>query len=235
MRISSLILLVACVAFLAAPALTPPFMGYDPALFPVVIARPAIQPAGYAFAIWGLIYLWLIVHAAFGLWRRDDVAAWRATRLPLTGAVLLGTVWLAIAPGYPITATVTIVAMAALALTAYLRADTTPDRWLLSAPLGIFAGWLTAASAVSCGVIIAGYGWMSNTMTALVLLSVVVLLALWVQARKPMMPTYGLTVVWAIIGVVRANWADLPAVALPALAAAVVMAGATLALRLRAD
>ena len=41
-------------------------MGYDPGQFPVVIARPSIQPAGYAFAIWGLIYAWLMAHAGFG-------------------------------------------------------------------------------------------------------------------------------------------------------------------------
>ena len=52
-RIAPLILLVATLAFIAAPALTPPFMGYDPGLFPVRIDRPSIQPAGYAFAIWG--------------------------------------------------------------------------------------------------------------------------------------------------------------------------------------
>ena len=52
-RTAPLILLVATLAFIAAPALTPPFMGYDPGLFPVRIDRPAIQPAGYAFAIWG--------------------------------------------------------------------------------------------------------------------------------------------------------------------------------------
>ena len=62
-------------AMVAAPALTPSFTGYDPATFPVRIDRPAIQPAGYAFSIWGLIYLWLLVHAGYGLFKRRDDAA----------------------------------------------------------------------------------------------------------------------------------------------------------------
>ena len=146
--------------------MTPPFRGYDPAMFPVAIARPAIQPAGYAFAIWGPIYLWLIAHAIFGLWQRHDNPAWQRTRLPLTGAVWLGAVglgavwlgavwlgavwlgavwlgavWLAIAQNYPITATVTILAMAALALTPSCArtltrtAGSCPPRWR-SSPAG---------------------------------------------------------------------------------------------------
>ena len=207
--------------------MTPPFRGYDPAMFPVAIARPAIQPAGYAFAIWGLIYLWLIAHAIFGLWQRHDNPAWQRTRLPLTGAVLLGAVWLAIAQNYPITATVTILAMAALALTAFLRADLDQDRWILPAPLAIFAGWLTAAAAVSTGVVLSGYGWLSDTATALTLLIVVFAVALTVQSRKPAMPVYGAAVVWALLGIVVANWPDLKAVAIPALIGAGLLATLT--------
>lgn len=73
---SSLILLVATLAFGVAPFVTPPFTGYDPAMFPVYILRPSIQPAGYAFAIWSVIYLWLIAHAIFGFWKRPADAAW---------------------------------------------------------------------------------------------------------------------------------------------------------------
>ena len=49
----SVIILLATLAFVAAPSVTPPFMGYDPGMFPVRIERPSVQPAGYAFAIWG--------------------------------------------------------------------------------------------------------------------------------------------------------------------------------------
>ena len=65
-----LLLAVATVAFVIAPAVTPPFTGYPPDQFPIAIARPSVQPAGYAFAIWGLIDAWLILHAGFGLWQR---------------------------------------------------------------------------------------------------------------------------------------------------------------------
>ncbi|MFN3575614.1 MAG: hypothetical protein ACK4TJ_01305, partial [Tabrizicola sp.] len=199
------ILLVATLAFALAPIITPPFTGYDPGQFPVEIAQPAVQPAGYAFAIWSLIYLWLILHAAFGLWKRQRHPAWVRVRPALTLAVVLGTLWLAIAVSSPVWATVVILVMAGAANLAFLKAPTEPDRWILSAPLAIFAGWLTAASAVSTGVLLAGYGYLGNEEAAYDMLAAVLILGLLVQWRKPRMPVYGLTLAWALVGIGVAN------------------------------
>ncbi|WP_128515914.1 hypothetical protein [Tabrizicola thermarum] len=225
-RPAPLILLLATIAFGLAPLVTPPFTGYDPALFPVDIGRPAIQPAGYAFAIWSVIYLWLIAHAVYGLWKRAEDPVWAPSRLPLTVAIGVGVVWLWIAGQSAVWGTVTIWIMAAGALMAFLRAPTEPDRWLLSGPLAIFAGWLTAAAAVSTGVLIAGYGVLSNSASALAMLGLVLGIALAVQGRKPRMPVYGLTVVWALVGVIVVNRADNMLVAGTAAGGAVVMLGA---------
>jgi hypothetical protein len=202
---SALILLVATLAFGVAPFVTPPFTGYDPAMFPVYIVRPSIQPAGYAFAIWSVIYLWLIAHAVFGVWKRSESAAWDRVRLPLTIAVAVGAVWLWIAGQSAIWGTVTIWIMAGAAILAFLRADPATDRWMLSGPTAIFAGWLSAASAVSTGVLIAGYGWLSDTGSAAAMLALVLAIAVTVQMRRPGMPVYGLTVIWALAGVIVAN------------------------------
>ena len=213
-RIIQPALLLATLAFGLAPALTPPFRGYDPSTFPVLIERPAIQPDGYAFSIWGVIYLWLILHAVFGIWkRRDDPAFVRAAK-PLIVALLFGTVWLAIALAAPITATLAIIVMAGFALRAFLIADPDQDRWLLSAPLAIFAGWLTAAASVSTGVVLAGYGLLTDTGAAIAMLLIVLAIAIAVQSKRRSMPVDGATVVWAIIAVGVVNWADKPTVAL---------------------
>lgn len=204
-RLSALILLLATVAFAAAPLITPPFTGYDPSVFPVRIDRPAIQPAPYAFSIWLVIYAWLILHAAFGLWQRATHPAWNRVRLPLILSVAIGIVWLSIAGLSPVWGTITIWVMAAAAILAFLKGDTTVDRWLLSVPLAMLAGWLTAAAAVSTGVLVAGYGLLSNSATAVVLLSAVLAIATLVQRQRADMPVYGLTVIWALIGVAVAN------------------------------
>ena len=231
--IAPALLVLLTLAFLVAPSLTPPFMGYRPGQMPVDIGRAAIQPAGYAFAIWGMIYLWLIAHAVFGLiWRRED-PVWARPRLPLMLAVALGTVWLAIASNWPVAATISIAVMAIAAITAFLRADPVKDRWLLIAPLAIFAGWLTAATLVSLGVVLAGYGLLTNEGSAYVMLALATALGLALQSRQPSMPIYGATLVWALIAVNRVNAADLEPVALAAAAAAALIGAGSALLWLR--
>lgn len=224
MKQKALILLIATIAFAVAPFVTPPFTGYDPSRFPVPVERPSIQPAGYAFAIWSVIYLWLIAHAVYGLWRRADSATWDAVRLPLSVAVGVGAVWLWIAGQSAIWGTVTIWMMAAGAILAFLRADPAVDRWMLSGPTAIFAGWLTAASAVSTGVLLAGYGWLSDTGSTATVLVLALAVAVVVQRRRPAMPVYGLTMIWALAGVIVANATVNPAVAFLASAGIALMA-----------
>jgi len=215
------------VAFAVAPFVTPPFAGYEPGQFPVEIIRPAIQPAGYAFAIWSVIYVWLIAHAAFGLWQRQRVPDWIRVRPALTLAVVLGTVWLAIAGASPIWATGVILVMAASAILAFRKAPTEPDRWILSAPLAMFAGWVTAASLVSTGILLAGYGYAGNEEAAYDMLAVVLILTPLVQSRKPRMPVYSLTVAWALAGIAVANWGSGTYVAWAALGIGVVILAAS--------
>ena len=216
MKARALLLLLVTLAFGAAPFLTPPFRGYDPALFPLQIARPSIQPAGYAFGIWSVIYLWLITHAVLGIWKHAESPAWDRPRLPFILAIALGSAWLSIAPVAPIAATVTILVMAGAAITAFLRSDTETDRWLLSAPTAILAGWLSAAAAVSTGVVASGYGLLTDTAAALVMIVATLMLAITIQRRKPAMPVYGLTVIWALVGIVVANAGLNPIVAIAA-------------------
>lgn len=218
-------------AFAIAPTLSPDFIGYTAGQLPVFIPRHAVQPAGYAFSIWGIIYVWLIAHAVFGLWKRVDAPEWTQVRAPLMGAAALGAAWLFIAASQPLLATAVILVMAALTLIAFLRADTGVDRWILSAPLAIFAGWLSAASLVSVGIMLGGYGILPHPTAALVLVALLVIGAVYVQSQKPSMPVYGATVVWAIIAVAVVNRDSQPTVALVAVIAAAVMAGATVWLR----
>lgn len=224
MKHKALILLVATVAFGVAPFITPPFTGYDPSRFPVPIERPSIQPAGYAFAIWSVIYLWLIAHAVYGLWKRAESPVWDGVRLPLALAVGIGAVWLWIAGQSAIWGTVTIWMMAAGAIVAFMRADPAVDRWMLSGPTAIFAGWLTAASAVSTGVLLAGYGWLGDTASAAAVLVVALVIAVIMQRRRAAMPVYGLTMIWALVGVIVANAATNVTVAVLAAVGIALMA-----------
>jgi hypothetical protein len=216
MLLRAVFLLVATIGFGAAPLITPPFTGYDPGIFRVRVDRPSIQPAGYAFSIWALIYLGLIAHALFGMLARRADAAWDAVRVPMAVSITIGTIWLWIAPGYPITATAAIWAMLGLAGLALLRVSA-QDRLLLATPIAIYTGWLTAAANVSLGVVIAGYGWLTDTESAAAMLALALTIGVSVQLRRPADFAYGLTLIWALIGIVVVNWQ--PNVTVSALAA----------------
>ncbi|MBV7393731.1 hypothetical protein [Mameliella sediminis] len=204
-RLWALFCFVAALAFAASPWLAPGFNGFEPSQFPVVIENPPVQPAGYAFAIWGLIYVWLIIGTGFGLLRRGDDIDWAPMRPPLLISLAVGTVWLPVAQVSPVLAVVLIWVMLITALVALWRAGDT-DRWLQQGPVAVYAGWLTAASCVGTGVVIGGYGWLLPTPAALVSLAACMALALIMQYRLHRAPEYGMTVIWALVGVVVSNW-----------------------------
>ncbi|SPJ23761.1 hypothetical protein [Palleronia abyssalis] len=211
-------------AFAASPLVTSSFGGFDPNAFPVPQDDPPVVPAGYAFSIWGLIYLALIAHGLIGL-RRGDDPDWAPTRAPLAVSLAVGAVWIPVANSSPVWATVLILIMLAGALVALLRAGPS-DPWTLSTPIGLYAGWLTAASAVSLGLLLAGYGITSDLTAALVALTVALAIGLGILNARPSWG-YVAPLTWAFTGVGIRNWDDawiLTALALIA-AVGVILAG----------
>ncbi len=207
-RLWAILTFAAALAFVASPLATGGFSGFDPSQFPVPQDKPPVQPAGYAFSIWGLIYLWLIAGSAFGMVKRADDEDWAAMRPALFASLAIGTAWLPVAHITPVGATFLIWAMLGSAIRAlFLVGDM--DRWLQSSPVAVFAGWLTAASAVSLGLLIAGYGWLPETLAALISLGIGLAIAVTVQYRLHRAPEYGLTVIWALVAVIVANWQPL--------------------------
>lgn len=207
-RLWAVLAFFATLAFVASPWLAPGFNGFEPTQFPVPQDKPPVQPAGYAFAIWGLIYLLLLAGTGFGLFKRAQDEDWQPMRPPLVLSMALGAAWLPLAQVAPVPATVLIWAMLAAALWSLFRVGVT-DRWLQQTPVALYAGWLTAASCVALGLMLAGYGWLPETLAALVSLSLALAIALTVQYRLHRAPEYGLTVIWALIGVIVANWQPL--------------------------
>lgn len=198
------LVLLATLAFALSPFLTSDFGGFDTDQFPVPQIDPPVQPAGYAFGIWGPIYVWLIVSAGYGAWARRDDPEWQEMRAPLLISLIVGTVWLPVAVVSPIWATLLIWVMWGGAVAAVLRAPYS-DRWLGRAPVGLYAGWLTAASCVSIGLMLAGYGWMAQVPAAILSLVLALGLSVLVMRQRPDALAYPLGVIWALIAVCVAN------------------------------
>ena len=195
-----LIVLLFAVAFAASPLWVPGFGGFDADQFPVPQIDPPVQPEGYAFAIWGVIYLWLIIGAGYGIWRRRSDPAWAPMRAPLILSLAVGSVWLPVAVRSPVWATVLIWVMLITALWALWRSPRT-DAWAAAWPVGLYAGWLSAASCVALGLLLAGYGFVDQQVAAWIMVGVAIVLAWGVQWTLGHAPTYGVAVIWALVAV----------------------------------
>ena len=133
MTIRAILVLILSLAFAASPLLVPGFGGFETSQFPVPLEDPPVQPAGYAFGIWGVIYLWLIAMGGYGAWMRRADAAWDATRPPLIVSLAVGAVWLPVAQASAVWATVLIWAMLGGALVALARAPERASNFALDA------------------------------------------------------------------------------------------------------
>ena len=126
-------------------------------------------------------------------------------RGPLLISLILGTPWLFVAERSAEGATVLIGFMASTAVVALLRSPA-KDHWLLRAPVGLYAGWLTAATVVAFANTMAGHGLVAGSLGwAYAGIPLAVVLAVAVQLHKPKAPAYGLAVAWALFGIAVKN------------------------------
>lgn len=113
-----------------------------------------LAPAGPAFVIWSLIYTALLVTAVVQALppRRDDARLDR-TAPALVLALLLNPAWILVVQAGWLLGSVLVIAALAVALVrlwvALLPAAPTRDRWLLDVPVGLYLGWVLAATAAN--------------------------------------------------------------------------------------
>ena len=220
--LTALMTFLLAIGFAVSPFFVSGFNGFSPDQFPIPQDNPPVQPAGYAFSIWGLIYVWLIVGMGWGLWKRREDYLWHDMRLPLALSLFVGCFWLAVAVASPVWASVLIWVMLITALYALFRSPR-EDRGFAALPVGLYAGWLSAASCVSLGLLAAGYGWMSGPTAGLVFVGLAIVIAAGVRSSLMRAPTYGIGVIWALVAVVVANMATAPSVAALAAGGAIAL------------
>ncbi len=209
-----LLVLVLAVAFAVSPWFSSGFGGFNRESFPVSDTPWPAVPAGWAFSIWGVIYLALIAAAGWALVAAPQDAAWTRACPPLAISLAIGVPWVETAARAPVLATLMMIPMAIGAVTALARAG--PAAWQ-TLPLGLYAGWLTAATAVGISVVLIGHGILGPQVAALLMLTLGLLAALLISARLPgEAVAYRAAVVWALVGVIAANLApaNVPVIAL---------------------
>lgn len=172
--------------------------------------------AGYAFAIWGLIFLW---DAGFALWQLRKRSAQVARIRPAAAAgFALTTAWMPIF-SMQVFWLALLVIWAALACMAYCAVvlssaptSSPQQRWWAWAPLSMHAGWLSLAALLNTAQVIVAYRLLSTERMlgwSLVLLAVLAALLLALNARMRGNLGYVLAAVWGLIAVFvkQSQWA----------------------------
>lgn len=199
-------------------------------------ANTPVTPAGYAFAVWGVIFFGCLAYAVYQALpsHRHDPLLRRVGWLT-AGAFLCNSLWSVECQVNGLTWLTVAIILTALGLSvaacvrlAPVRRGLTPSQyWLLVVPVNLLAGWLSVATAANVAAACQANGLgslgMSPTNFAVVLVAAAGLFAVAVTVRTQGL-WYAAAVVWGLIGVMVANGAaENPAVVLTAGGVAVVV------------
>ncbi|WP_421731129.1 hypothetical protein [Brevundimonas sp.] len=201
-----------------------------------------LKVAGFAFSIWGVIYLGLLAYAVrqvlpqtgesdlIGAMGWPSVLAFIGIGLWIVAAAMdweVATIVL-------IFGSLTVLLIPLLTYAGRIRSldMKARDRWLVVWPLSLLAGWLTIASPVNLLTVATGNGDLpalaTPTMWAVIAVVVVAALALGVTARIRTM-AYSLPISWGLLGAFVAEQPrNAPLAWTALLAAAVILVGAVI-------
>jgi hypothetical protein len=207
-----------------------------------------LRVAGYAFSIWGLIYLGLLAYAVRQVLPQTGESR-LINRMGWPSAVTFFGIglWIIVAALNLKAASVIVIFASLIALLAPLLTYSASvrdlgrferDRMLLVWPLAALAGWLTVAAPLNLITTLTAFqalpDFLAPSVWAIFAIVATTAVALGVTSLLRTL-AYPLPTAWGLLGAFVAEQADKPAVAFTALAGAVVLliGGLVLALRLR--
>ena len=207
MLLRRLLVALAYAFFAAVPALG---LGREGEIVTRFFDENLLVPAGWAFAIWGLIYAWLLAYTVaqllpktYGNARFDRATPWAAGAMALCGAwsLVFAQMWFA-----PSLAVIVAALFCAFKAHQTLQIGRPPldgfEKWTRRA-WGVLAGWLTAATVANVSIVLEALGYggapLGPVGWAVAVIAVVAGIGLGLSWRLPD-PLYGATVAWALVG-----------------------------------
>jgi hypothetical protein len=202
-------------------------------------------PAGYVFAIWGVIYLALIAYTIFQALpaQRANPTLRRIGWLYILSCAA-NSVWIFFwhYELFPLTVLAMLTVLGSL-LMIYLRLAegraraSAAERWLVHLPFSIYLGWITVATIANITDLLYYLGWQDTgtggQIWAVLLLAVATLIAAFI-AFTQRDAAYLLVLVWAFAGI-AVKQADAPlvagAAAVAAVAVVLILAGSQFLIR----
>ncbi|UOQ97558.1 hypothetical protein MUN81_20285 [Hymenobacter sp. 5317J-9] len=203
-------------------------MGQVSAKYPTLLT-----PAGYAFSIWGLIFLGLVVYSVWQLLpAQRRLSLPDAVARPLTLACVATSAWVVLFAYEMILPSVAVMVMLlACLIVTYGRArrrifaDAAPA-WT-GVPFSLFLGWISVASAINITIGLQQLGWQTaeglSLVFTIILLMVLVGLA-FIISRAFRDMVFPLVVAWALVAIWVVRLREIPELGWAALAAATAAA-----------
>jgi translocator protein len=192
-------------------------------------------PAGYVFAIWGVIYIGWIAFAIYQA-RPSQKENPRLRRLGYAFALsgVFNAAWLVCWHyNYFGLSVLVMLGLLALLIVSYLRLDvgrtpvTTAEKWSVDIPFSIYLGWITVATVANVSDYLylvgwSGFGIAPQTWAVIMIVIASLLGALMTVLRRD--SAYVFVLAWSFVGI-GLKQAAAPLVATTAWAAAVLMLG----------
>lgn len=190
-------------------------------------------PAGYVFAIWGLIYLALTAFAVYQILpsqkensRIERIGIWFILANLFNGAWIFAWHYLQF-----VLSLVFMLGLLVSLIAIYLRlgigiSKTNPkDRWFLEVPFSIYLGWISVATIANVSVVLLDLNWtgfgVSETVWTIIMLVIGTILGLLITYLRSEV-FYTLVLIWAFIGITQNGSGDV-LVTTMAWAAAIVL------------
>jgi hypothetical protein len=206
-----------------------------------------ITPAGYVFAIWGVIYVLLGVFVVFqALPSQKEKDYQKKVDWLFVLSCLFNIVWLFLWQSeYLVWSVVVMFLLLASLIMVYLRlnigksAVSLKEKLAVHVPFSVYLGWITIASIANVAAALVsvnwdGFGLSLETWAALVVIVSLVITLLVVAMRRDL--AYGLVIIWALVGIAVKQSGNQNIVIVAEASAAIVaiaLAASTLLSRLR--
>ncbi len=170
-------------------------------------------PAGFTFAIWGVIYLLLIGFVVYQarFWNKEPPAFFDKISWLFVISCIANAAWLPAFHSLQIGLAmgIMLVLLGSL-LVIYLRLDIgkaaafPAERWLVHLPFSIYLGWITVASIANASILLTHFGWNGEPggpqIWTVIMISAAVILGIWALfARRDF--GYAAVLVWALYGI----------------------------------
>jgi hypothetical protein len=169
-------------------------------------------PAGYVFAIWGLIYLGLLAYGIYqALPAQRENPRLRRAAVPFIAGSVANIVWLFFWHyGQLALSVVAMLTLLASLILVYLMLGvnqvkvSTGERWLVHLPFSIYLGWISVATIANITNLLWKVGWngfgLAPEIWAAIMLAVAVVLAFMMALRRRDV-AYLLVLAWAFAGI----------------------------------